>query len=325
MLIANPIYDNAFKFLMEDISIAKGIIGRITGYEILELDLKPQEYTTTTSKQEMSFLRMDFHAVILTEENEKRKVLIELQKSKQSMDLFRFRRYIGEQYQRIDNILIKKNQKGETIEIPEFYSIIVIYFLGYIEDERFPKVVKLKNHYFDVLENKEIPGKIDFLERLNHESYMLQLAVAENSNNGRKPLERMLTVFSETGYHSKVIEYPDEQAEDIKSDPLVQKLINRLYKANQDEKVRKQLEFEEEMERKVQDLFRTLEENAKELEEKDKALEEKDKILEENRKVLEEKDRVLEQKDKVISNLAEMLKSVGLSEEEIREKLVGIQ
>ncbi|MCB1194229.1 MAG: hypothetical protein H7A23_18770 [Leptospiraceae bacterium] len=305
MLIANPIYDNAFKFLMEDINIAKGIIGRIIGCEILELDFKPQEYTATTSKQEMNFLRMDFHALILTKENEKRKVLIELQKSKKSMDLFRFRKYIGEQYQRIDNILIGKNRKGETVEIPEFYSIIVIYFLGYIEDERFPKVVKLKNHYYDVLENKEIPGRIEFLEKLNHESYMLQLAVPQ-STNGKKPLERMLTVFSETGFHSRVMEYPDDQPEEIQSDALVQQLIRRLYKATQDEKVRKQLEFEEEMERKVQDLFQTLEENAKELEENRKALDEKDKALDENRKV--------------IFNLAKMLRSAGVSEEEIRKQ-----
>ena len=43
MRIANPIYDAAFKYLLDDTDIAKGLIGRIIGEEIVELSLKPQE------------------------------------------------------------------------------------------------------------------------------------------------------------------------------------------------------------------------------------------------------------------------------------------
>lgn len=43
MLIANPIYDTVFKYLMEQTSIAKGIIGSIIGENIVQLELQPQE------------------------------------------------------------------------------------------------------------------------------------------------------------------------------------------------------------------------------------------------------------------------------------------
>jgi hypothetical protein len=46
MIIANPIYDTVFKFLMEDISVAKRVISAIIGEEIIDLALKPQEQTT---------------------------------------------------------------------------------------------------------------------------------------------------------------------------------------------------------------------------------------------------------------------------------------
>lgn len=96
----------------------------------------------------------------------------------------------------------------------------------------------------------------------------------------------MLTLFSQTGFHTRVIEYPDEQPKEIESDSLVQHSIHRLSKAILDEKVKKQLEFEEEMERKVQDLFNTLEDNAKMLEEKDKTIKEKGRTIEELQKKL---------------------------------------
>ncbi|MCX6580294.1 MAG: hypothetical protein NT166_08920 [Candidatus Aminicenantes bacterium] len=39
MLIANPIYDTVFKYLMENLKVAKGIISTIIDEEILTLDL----------------------------------------------------------------------------------------------------------------------------------------------------------------------------------------------------------------------------------------------------------------------------------------------
>ena len=46
MEIANPIYDAAFKYLMQDDRAARLLVGRIAGLDIESLELRPQELAT---------------------------------------------------------------------------------------------------------------------------------------------------------------------------------------------------------------------------------------------------------------------------------------
>ena len=50
MTIANPIYDIVFKYLLEDLDIAKGILSTILNVEIAELTVQPQETTAETDQ-----------------------------------------------------------------------------------------------------------------------------------------------------------------------------------------------------------------------------------------------------------------------------------
>jgi len=43
MEIANPIYDAAFKYLMQDDRAARLLVGHIAGLDIESLELRPQE------------------------------------------------------------------------------------------------------------------------------------------------------------------------------------------------------------------------------------------------------------------------------------------
>ena len=78
MIIANPIYDSVFKFLLEDIDVAKRFISNIIGEEIIELTFKPQEQTTLSTKYLLTVFRLDFKALIKTPSGGHKKVLIEL-------------------------------------------------------------------------------------------------------------------------------------------------------------------------------------------------------------------------------------------------------
>lgn len=82
MIIANPIYDVVFKYLLEDIEIARELLSTILGEEVLSLDVKPQETTTENTAASISILRFDFKAVLKTKTGELKKALIELQKAK---------------------------------------------------------------------------------------------------------------------------------------------------------------------------------------------------------------------------------------------------
>ena len=100
MLIANPIYDVVFKYMMEDLKVAKTFISAIIGEQVQKLDFCPQEQTTKYKEGSLTVVRMDFLARIKTAEGYK-SVIIEMQKALLSSDLRRFRRYVGSQYQSV--------------------------------------------------------------------------------------------------------------------------------------------------------------------------------------------------------------------------------
>jgi len=81
MIIANPLYDVVFKYLLEDVEIAKELLAAILGEDIISVELKPQE-TLAESSRGITVLRFDFNAVIRKKNGELNKVLVELQKAK---------------------------------------------------------------------------------------------------------------------------------------------------------------------------------------------------------------------------------------------------
>jgi len=106
MLIVNPLYDQAFKLLMENNKIAKKIISTIIEKEIISLQLQPQEVSIIDKKRNFPILRFDFKAIIRTEKEDEQVVLIEVQKSKSPNPIMRFRRYLASNYMKQERIII---------------------------------------------------------------------------------------------------------------------------------------------------------------------------------------------------------------------------
>ncbi|MGV8135482.1 MAG: hypothetical protein AB2L20_09730 [Mangrovibacterium sp.] len=96
MIIANPIYDVVFKRLMEDKRVARFFVETLTGQSIMDIDLKPQEFTYNDRLAGIAVYRLNFIAIIKTTHGYK-KVLIEIRKAKNAVDLMRFRNYLAEQ------------------------------------------------------------------------------------------------------------------------------------------------------------------------------------------------------------------------------------
>jgi hypothetical protein len=105
ILIANPLYDTAFKKLMtteNDVGRenARYFIGTILGEEITEIEYLPQESAvhnkkkrkTKISKEEkkLTLMRLDFAATIRTAGGEKKRLLIETGRSIGLPTLFGF-------------------------------------------------------------------------------------------------------------------------------------------------------------------------------------------------------------------------------------------
>jgi hypothetical protein len=275
MLIANPIYDLAFKYLMENLEIAKGITGVIIGEEIDHIDFQATE-SRIKGPSQFTFFHLDFIARIRDKQGNSKNVLIELQKANVLLDILRFRRYLGSQYRKEEDVI---QPDGSTAK--ESLPIVTIYFLGFFLSETLPSVIKVDRQYIDVLSGKRVEERNDFIECLTHDSYVIQIPGLELEMNTR--LEYVLSIFKQ----EKLV-IGDKRLKDYAyeiEDELLEKILKRLTKAAADNDLLEQMEKEElaqheyetalgSAERKIQKHEKTIEEHKKTIEEKDKYIRE---------------------------------------------------
>ena len=287
MIIANPLYDVVFKYLLEDIEIARELLSTILGEDVVHIELKPQETATESSASSVSILRFDFKAIIKSPSGELKKVLIELQKVKQAFDVMRFRRYLGDNYRKEDDVL---NEKGAMEKRP--LPIVTIYFLGFPLDKIENAVVKINREYRDVISQEVIEIKEDFVELLTHDSYLIQ--IQRLTGHARTKLERVLQVFNPE-FQTK-----DRHQLDFKGDvnePLVKKMVDRLGRAIASDEIRDKMDVEDEIdrifEREINKYNLIIADKNKELEiERQKAEEERQKNAELLRQIAELQERM---------------------------------
>lgn len=289
MLIANPIYDVVFKRLLENERVAKFFIGTLLEETVTAIEVKPQEFTYVNELATLAVFRLDFIATILTASGETKKVLIEIQKAQNEIDLMRFRNYLAEQYKKEDVV------DGEPVALP----ITTIYILGFKLPEIKTPCIKVQRNYLDLISHTVIDTKSDFVERLTHDCFVVQ--VLRISDRYQTRLDKLLSVFEQANFidEKKIVkEFTHET--DLEEVKLITEI---LHHSGVDPEERKLIETELEAWRSVNAMFakterkylKALEENAKELEQKAKALEENAKALEENAKALEEKDKLIEE------------------------------
>ena len=302
MIIANPIYDVAFKFLMDDDRVAKFFIGTILEEQIEDVSVKPQELVyKDESGAGFAIFRLDFIATVRTADGELKKVLIEIQKAKNAIDLMRFRRYLGEQYKKQDEV------NGKKVVLP----IVTIYLLGFNLPEIESCVVKVNRQYVDLETHEILHTKSEFIEKLSHDCYVVQLGRIKSKFQTK--LDKLLSVFEQNYFfdENKILKEYKHEADN----PSLALMINKLHYMGTEPLEKKKIEDEEEAHRVFEVFFgATLQELEGKIAQKEKALEEKDKALGEKDKVLEEKDKVLEEKNKALEENAKLI-------EELKRKL----
>ena len=330
---ANPLYDSAFKFLMEDADLARGIIARLLGCKVLHIELRPQEVTLSQPMSSAATLvpalqleppesifrifRLDFCAEIeqpgANGKPVRRRVLIELQKSQLS-DVRRFRVYLGRNYLASD--------KGESL------PLIPIYLLGYNSDKRLPKVTRVQRTLSNGLTGRPVDlGKdqadVPLIEQLTHNAVVVQLASAENPGEiSDHELEHLLSVFDQrrqlTNNHLLLTVDGPLQAM-AETDPLLRSILRVLQSAASDDQTMRNMEAEDQ----VQDAFSVVmqERDAAltrveaEKQEKDAALQEKDAAMQEKDAAMQEKDAALKREEAAqqqIQALVEKLRQHGI-------------
>ena len=66
MIVANPIYDIVFKYLMEDERIARTILSALLKKEVTDVKVRRNEYSNS-NRENLSIFRINFGATIQVE------------------------------------------------------------------------------------------------------------------------------------------------------------------------------------------------------------------------------------------------------------------
>ena len=314
MIIANPIYDTVFKHLMENTRIARYFVETIIDQPVESIIFRPQEYTwfkpipdnasesisDEFKKLELlSIMRYDFLCIIRTPEGYK-KVLIEIQKAKNAIDLMRFRNYLGEQYQRKDRIVSGEKEREEPL------PIITIYLLGFKLPETDAVAIHVSRTYRDVITQTELHVKSDFIECLTHDSYIVQIPRIEGKTRSR--LEKMLNIFEQNNFFDEngIIKQFRHEVDDDN----IRLMLETLYHVGADPEKRKEIEIE----------WRSYELWQSEIVSRNEKIAEQKKVIEESKKTIEENKKAIEDERIKRENAEDNIKSLLIRIAELEQQ-----
>ena len=252
MKIINPLYDNAFKHLMDNEQIAKLVLSIILSETVISLQSKPQE-TPIYTENTRTTSRYDFKAVIRNSEGEDRTVLIELQKYKHPDPIMRFREYVAETYRK-EETFIDSNGGEKTVPLP----IVTVYILGYKVTKADILALEVGRFVRDIIWGTPVTEKLDFVELLTHGCFIFQVGVKPAKLRGTQ-LEKFLSLFSQK-LKGEASNYciDIEVDESVASDTDLTKIVHHLDQATLDESVIRSLKYEESYEKGIRTVEQEL-------------------------------------------------------------------
>jgi len=322
MQLLNPIFDSVFKYLMEDIIIAKGLISLIIEQEITELYPAPQESTSLKLQLKYNNIplqRIDYVAIIKTPTVSNpeyyEKVIIEVQKSPFIPEIGRFRNYLAEKYSKQSTYKITNQQ------VVEYLPIKTIYIIDKDFNSELPVILKRKGIYYDVLLEKIYEGERDaYVELLNHDSWFIQ--VTRLPKDLKTELLRVLSVFA-PWMRDADERFINVEEKDLleKKHKLYKRILQRLKAAKSKDKLLLSLETEYKMEKEIDDNLQKAEIYKQQAEAERKQKEEERQLKEESNKKVEEERKQKEKEQQKIINIVVKRYNKGMSVLEIVEDL----
>ena len=312
MIVANPIYDIVFKYLIEDERIARTLLSALLKKDVVSVQTRRNEYHNI-SRDGLSIFRIDFAATVRESDGNCHLILIELQKTWLETETLRFRQYLGAQYANVENML-PEHQGAYAI------PMVTVYLLGHKVGDIEEPVLYVRRQsydYNDKLVTKGLPNP--FVDSLTHDSIIVQIPRLHGQINNR--LDKVLSIFDQTrqDLHNKHVLDIDEAAYAGDSDMLL--IMNRLMAAASDAKMRHDMNVEDE-------YFSVIERRDTTIMLKDKRIAEQNtQIAEQNTQIAEQNTQIAEQNTQIaeqweaICTSVKMLHEAGMSADIIAANL----
>ena len=300
--IANPIYDAVFKYMMEDVRVAKTILSALLQKEVVEVDMRKHEYTNGRHDK-ISMFRIDFGAKVRQKDGSLKLVLIELQKTWLETETLRFRQYLGTQYANPDNI--DKDSGSDGYGIP----MIAVYLLGHRVGNIKEPVLYVSHKSYDYNGNEVTEGMPDpFVESLTHDSIIVQIPLLHGRVNNR--LTKVLSVFDQKKKNKDNHQVLNVNEDEYMGDREMEHILHRLLSAASDAELRQAMNVEDE-------YFSAIENRDTAIMMRDQRIAKQEAQLEQNKAQLEQNKAQLEQKDAALLASAKAMKAAGISPEQI--------
>ena len=301
MIVANPIYDVVFKYLMEDERIARTILSALLKKDVVKVEVRPHEYSND-ERDSLSVFRIDFGATIRDDKGEEKLILVELQKTWVETETLRFRQYLGVQYRS------PRNMRGDNA-----LPMVAVYLLGHKVGNIEEPVLYVNHECYDYDDSRVEAGLPDpFIESLTHNSIIVQIPRLHGQINNR--LDKVLSVFDQSyrDHDDEQVLRLDERA--YSDDADMERILHRLTMAAADADMRHRMDVEDE-------YFSIIEKRDTEILMKDKKLAEKNvQLAELNEKLAEQGEQLAEQQNLLRTSI-QMFLQAGMTLEEIAAKL----
>ncbi len=155
--------------------------------------------------KDIKLLHHDTATVIEKENGEEELVIIELQKVAIETDIFRFKQYISENFQKKRKVETTDPDTGQKVEIDFPYRLIPIFILNFeIEAEISDLMIKTRQIKTGIFTGKELNKKNEFIDNLSYELYVIQLPYLNDmdkfgfeSDEYRSKLYALLKLFDQ--------------------------------------------------------------------------------------------------------------------------------
>ena len=312
MTIANPIYDSVFKFLMEDVRVARTILSALLKKDIVKVEVRPHEYSNS-QRDTLSMFRIDFAATIREDDGNERLILIEVQKTWLETETLRFRQYLGVQYQRKENIM---SDSKEGYAMP----MVAVYILGHKVGDIDEPVIYVHHDAYDYNEQRVTKGIPDpFIDSLTHDSIVVQIPRLHGQINNR--LDKVLSVFDQTLHLPESGHFLNYDESRYVGDEDMQPILHRLLMAASDADTRQDMNVEDEYYSIIEKRDTEIMLNARKIAEQNVQLSEQKAQLSEQKAQLEEKKAQLSEQKAQLQSFAKLLTASGWSIEDIAAKI----
>ena len=320
--IANPIYDLAFKYLMEDERVVKILLSALLRKRVVEVTTRRNELINV-EREPVSVFRLDYRAVTVDNDGRKEHVLIELQKTDLPSDLLRFRQYLGTQYRNEENMVADTacdvGAAPGTAHSQRKHGLpmIAIYLLGHrvgsIEEPVLYVSPRAENYDGEPV-TQGLPDP--FVDSLTHSSIIVQIPLLHG--RVRNHVERILNIFDQTRMDSEHSYLLNIDEADYSGDEDLRLIFHRLLTAGASKEMRERMEMEDlllrdydergvELLRQKKQLLQQFEQ----LQQQNEQLQQQGEQLQQQGEQLQQQDEQLQQQDEQLQQQNEQLQQQG--------------